>query len=78
MLSSIYEGLVNSNLFLLACSFAVILLLIFPFEWMLTRLTSFCLENNYLIASLKLVDYRIFLFGKNPEILSAKGLFYVY
>ena len=40
---------------------------------MLTRLTSFCLENNYLKASLKLVDYRIFLFGKNPEILSAKG-----
>ncbi len=77
MLSSIYEGLVNSNLFLLACSFAVILLLIFPFEWTLTRLTSFCLENNYLKASLKLVDYRIFL-GKNPEILSAKVLFYVY
>ena len=71
-LLNIYGGLVNSNLFLLACSFAVILLLIFPFEWMLTRLTSFCLENNYLKASLKLVDYRIFL-GKNPEILSAKG-----
>lgn len=72
-LLNIYEGLVNSNPFLLAYSLAVILLLIFPFEWALTRLTSFCLENNYLKASLKLVDYRIFLFGKNPEILSAKG-----
>lgn len=72
-LLNIYEGLVNSNPFLLACSLAVILLLIFPFEWALTRLTSFCLENNYLNASVKLIDYRISLFGKSPEILSAKG-----
>lgn len=72
-LLNIYEGVVNSNPFLLACSLAVLLLLIFPFEGALTRLTSFCLENNYLKASLKLIDYRIFLFGKSPEILSAKG-----
>lgn len=54
-LLNIYEGLVNSNPFLLTCSLAVILLLIFPFEWALTRLTSFCLENNYLKASLNLL-----------------------
>ena len=70
---NIYEGLLNSNPFLLASSLAVLLLLIFPFGWALTRLTSFCLENNFLKASLKLIDYRIFLFGKSPEILSAKG-----
>ena len=74
-LLNIYEGLVNSNLFLLACSFAVILLLIFPFEWMLTRLTSFCLENNYLKASLKLVDYRIFLLVKTQKSYLLKVLF---